>query len=232
MKRCLLAAALSAFASCVFVASASASAAFPQLWTNSSKTELLRSVTVLPKNQPDALEFELTQGPMVFPSGEKHPPVLCNEVELGTTVLVNSGEAETKLATPFGVAEGDTCTIDEPAGPLTVPTYFDTGTSGAVIGNITILGGAGPPFHAVVHSMKLSINRAGTFCTVALNGAAAGVENAVEGFVEESPPNLTLNFAGVPVTTTCGAVKEKGPFVAHFFLDTMSTTTDTAFVAN
>src|SRR5258706_581490 len=42
------------FAGALFAAPASAT---PRLWTNSTETTLLRSVTTEPKNQPDALEF-------------------------------------------------------------------------------------------------------------------------------------------------------------------------------
>jgi hypothetical protein len=83
---------------------------------------------------------------------------------------------------------------------------------------------------ATIHKVKLSLNKGAAFCTTSLEGAKGEIVNVLEGFVEESPPNLGMNFEGVPVTTTCAGVKTVGPFVAHFFLDTMSTTTDTAFV--
>jgi len=210
-------------------ASASA-AAFPQFWTDSTKTTLLRSVTAVPKNQPDALEW-VNNGPVEFvltPS-TKEAPVLCNEVEFGTTVLVNSGELETKLALPFGVAEGDDCIQDMPGGVIEVPTYFDTGANGVVPASITFTG-AKPPFIATLHKLKFSLNKSRTFCTVSLEGAKGTVENVVEGFVEESPPNLNMTFPGVPTSVICGTTKLKGIFAANFFLETMSTTTDTAFL--
>jgi hypothetical protein len=53
--------------------------------------------------------------------------------------------------------------------------------------------------------------------------------NQPEGFVEESPPNLHVTLAG-KTAVTCGTKKFEGTFVGLFFLETMSTTTDTAWV--
>jgi hypothetical protein len=227
MKSKLLAGFISVLVAGAVTAAPASAAPFPQFWTNVTKTTLLRSVTSVPKNQPDAMEFA-NEGPVVFVLSSKEPPIFCNEVELGTTVLVNSGALETKLALPFGVAEGDNCIQELPSGVIDVPTYFDTGATGAVPATITVTGG--PPFVATVHKLKLSHNKAGRFCTSDLEGIKGEVKNVVEGFVEESPPNLNVSFEGAPITVTCGKTKEKGVFIAHFFLETMSTTTDTAFV--
>jgi hypothetical protein len=227
MRRLLVGAVAAALSGFVFAASASA-AEFPQLWTNSTQTVPLRSVKSSPVNQPDALEFGNTQGPMVVPSGIKEFPVLCNEVEIGTTVLVNSGTEETKLAVPFGVAEGDNCIHREATGrEVITPTYFDTGAAGNTAAQITIP--KGEPFEAILHKLKMSLNRGSTFCTTSGEGIPGTIGNVTEGFVEESPPNLSMIFSG-PVTTICGKTKEVGTFFVDFFLETMSTTTDTAFV--
>ena len=230
MKRLLIGVAIAGLACVAFAASATA-AAFPQLWTDSTKTVPLRSVATTPANQPDALELN---GQMSFPSGLRpagEPLVRCNEVELGTTVVVNTGAVETKLARPFGVAEGDNCRRERegsPVGPVT-PTYFDTTAGGSVPASITIPAG-GPPFNVVIHKLRLSFDREGVFCRVTLEGVPGALENATEGFVEEAPPNLSMIFNGPPVSTVCGKAKEVGPFGGIFFLETMSTTTDTAFV--
>ena len=227
MKKQLLIGALSVLIVGVLSAAPAAAAPFPQFWTSSAKTTLLRSVTAAPINQPDAMQFS-NEGPVVFILSSSEPAVVCNEVEIGSTVLVNTGELEAKLAVPFGVAEGDECVQEFPARTLVVPTYFDTGPSGAMPTTITVTGG--PPFIATVHKLKLSHNKAGTFCTTNLEGIKGEFKNVAEGFVEESPPNLNLSFEGVPISFACGASKGKGVFIAHFFLDTMSTTTDTAFI--
>jgi len=226
MKKKLLVGVISALAGGAASVAPASAAPFPQFWTNATKTTLLRSVTTVPKNQPDAMEFA-NNGPVLFvtPAGG---PIVCNEVEFGATVVVNSGELETKLALPFGIAEGDDC-IQEAARAFDVPTYFDTGATGVVPANITFTGAA-PPFTSIIHKLKLSQNRAGAFCTVNLEKVVGKVENVVEGFVEESPPNLSMNIEGFPITTTCGKTKLKEMLFAHFFLETMSTTTDTAFL--
>jgi hypothetical protein len=228
MKKTLIVALSSVLVGAGLSAVPASAAPFPQFWTDSTKTTLLRSVTSVPKSQPDAMEFA-NNGPVLFANRTKEePPIFCNEVEFGTTVVVNSGALETKLALPFGVAEGDNCNQDNPAGVVNVPTYFDTGANGVVPATITVTGG--PPFIATVHKLKLSQNRPAGFCTVNLEGIKGELHNVVEGFVEEAPPNLNVGFEGVPITTTCGKKKFAEIFVANFFLETMSTTTDTAFI--
>jgi hypothetical protein len=212
-----------AFAGTVLYAPA-ASAAFPQFWTSAAKTKLLRSVTAVPKNQPDAIQFD-NEGPIVIGISSAEEPILCNEVEIGTTVVVNNGELETKLALPFGVAEGDNCHQRIPGAEIEVPTYFDTTPAGVVPANITVT----PPNIATLHKLKLSHDKKGVFCTSSLEGAKGPILNVAEGFVEESPPNLKLTLEG-PTTVTCAGVKTAGFFIGHFFLETMSTTTDTAFL--
>jgi hypothetical protein len=223
-------------ASLLVVGALSAASAFaaPRLWTDSTETTLLRSVTSVPKLQPDALEF-INEGPELFQlntAKEEEPPIVCYEVELGTTVVANDSlvkeNLETKLALPFGVAEGDQCSQELPAGPLMVPTYFDTSTTGGVKATITITGG--PPFIATIKRLKLSLNKGGTFCTVWIENVTGELVNALEPFVEEAPPNLNVTFAG-PTKVACqGAKKTTGFVAARFFLETMSTTTDTAWI--
>jgi hypothetical protein len=212
------------------LSAAPAFAKAPHLFTNVTETVPLRSVLATPKNQPDALEWA-AERPMLFTFGEatKEGPVECNEVELGTTVVANGvnakGVEETKLALPFGVAEGDDCLQSIPGAVIEVPTYFDTGATGVVPATITITGG--PPFIATVHKLKFSLNKAGTFCTVTTEPSGELV-NQPEGFVEESPPNLHVTLAGT-TSVLCGMKKSTGTFVGLFFLETMSTTTDTAW---
>jgi hypothetical protein len=225
MKKTLVICLLSAVVGgSVFVAP-SFGAAFPQFWTDATKTTLLRSVTALPKNQPDAMEFG-NEGPVAFLI-RNEPPIECNEVEFGTTVLVNTGALESKLALPFGVAEGDNCHQPFSGGLIPVPTYFDTTAAGVVPATITV---TGPPLAATLHKLAFSHNIKGAFCTTNLEGAKGEIKNVEAGFVEESPPNLSLIFEAVPMAVTCGKAKTAGVFFAHFFLETMSTLTDTAFV--
>ncbi len=211
-------------AAVLYAPATTSAAAFPQFWTTSAKTKLLRSVAVLPKNQPDAMEFD-NESPVVIGISSSEEPIFCNEVEIGTTVVVNSGELETKLALPFGVAEGDNCHQRIPGAELEVPTYFDTTAAGVVPATITVA----PPNIATLHKLKLSHDKKGVFCTSVLEGLKGPIENAAEPFVEESPPNLKLALEG-PTAVTCAGKKTAGFFMGHFFLETMSTTTDTAFL--
>jgi hypothetical protein len=212
--------------------------ASPGLWTNKSETTLLRSVKSPPINQPDALEFA-NQGNVAFiltnPKGEQKI-VTCTEIEFGTTVVANNnvnkaGEAITKLALPFGVAEGDDCTTPNSAGSLEpVPTYFDTLANGVVPATITITGGPGPPFFATFNNLKFSQNIAGLFCTESLPGIKGEVANGAEPFVEEMPPNLSVGIKGIGPVTCGGKKAGTVEVIARFFLETMSTTTDTAWI--
>jgi hypothetical protein len=226
-----------ALGSLVFVLAAGALAAgaaygSPRLWTDSSETKLLRSVKAIPTNQPDALEF-VNEGPvgfLLFAKGFVRT-ITCGELEYGTTVVANDElvktEVETKLALPFGVAEGDECTTVNSAGlPESVPIYFDTNAAGAVPGNITL---SGPAFEATLHKLRLSENVEGQFCTANLEGAKGPVSNATSGFVEESPPNLSVAINAI-VPTVCGKEKVKEEIKGRFFVETMSTATDTVFI--
>jgi alpha-tubulin suppressor-like RCC1 family protein len=198
---------------------------FPQLWTSSSETTALRSVTSTPIDQPDALEF-VNSGPMVIELSNKRAPHAC-EVEFGVTVLVNNGTAQTKLALPFGIAEGNSCK----EGEEIAPTYFDTRANGSVPATITI-GGAGPTYTATVHRLKLSQNIGGTFCTETVNNVTGTLTNVTAGFVDEAPPNLTLQITHAPIKISCPAseLKVTATLTASFFLETPSTATNTAFV--
>jgi hypothetical protein len=158
-------------------------------------------------------------------------PITCTELEFGTTVVGNNSlvksVVETKLAMPFGVAEGDDCTTENSAGATeSVPTYFDTTATGAVPATITL---TGPPFMATFKKLKLSQKIEGTFCTVSIEGVTGEVTNATAGFVEESPPNLNVSVSAL-VPVACPGEKVKAEVKARFFLETMSTVTDTAFI--
>src|SRR6202035_5707561 len=90
----------------------------------------LRDVNAIPKNQPDAIEF-VNNGTakLISTAGD----IECTELEMGTTLVNNDGVSALRLAIPFGVAEGDNCSL---TGVGNVPTYFDTLVNGAV-GNTT-----------------------------------------------------------------------------------------------
>jgi hypothetical protein len=234
MKKKVLAATL-AVLSVGAILTASALAA-PRLWTDSTAKTLLRSVKTAPINQPDALEFA-NEGSVAFilMSGGAQKTILCNEVEFGNTVVLNNelnkatNLLETKLAMPFGVAEGDNCTSQTSAGTVeTVPTYFDTNPAGDVPATITLTGG--PPFFATIRKLKFSQNIEGKFCTATVEGVMGEVTNGAEPFVEESPPNLTVAIKA-PIPVVCGKTKVPAELIARFFLETMSTTTDTAFIS-
>jgi hypothetical protein len=208
-------------------AASAASAAFPQFWTNVTKTVKYRDVTTLPKGQPDAMQWS-NEGPLLIAVRPTEEPILCNEVELGTVPLVNTGVLETKLAAPFGVAEGDECIQRTAAGgPVEVPVYFDTNSAGVVPATITVAGG--PPNIATIHRLKLSVAKPGEFCTVNAEGVKGEIHNLPEGFAEEVPPNINIFFEG-PTIITCPGFKGAGFISFHVYLDTMSPNTDTAFV--
>jgi hypothetical protein len=180
------------------------------------------------------LEF-VNNGPVRFelPLEAEAPDTIC-EMELGSTVVVNDGEHEPELALPFGVAEGNSCGPEkgqETGRPSNIPTYFDTLSNGVVPATITV-SGTGPTYTATVHNLKLSQNIEGRFCTSNLNGITGTLTNVTTGFVEESPPNLNLQFTRVPIPVTCTGIE--GPLsatlTANFFLETPSTLTNTAFI--
>jgi hypothetical protein len=225
MKKKLFAGLVLVLAGTALYAASAASAAFPQFWTSTAKAVKLRDVTTPPKGQPDAMEFA-NEGPLVMGISTTEEPVFCNEVEIGTTPIVNTGLAETKLSLPFGVAEGDLCKQPMAGHVIEVPTYFDTSAAGVVPATITV---AGPPNIATIHKLKLSLNKAGVFCTVSLEGVKGEIHNIAEGFAEEAPPNLNVAFEG-PTAVTCGKFKGGGFVIMHVSLETMSTTTDTAWV--
>jgi hypothetical protein len=239
--------ALLGFISALVVGALSAAPALahtPQFWTDKSETVKLRSVTSTPsKLQPDALEF-VNNGPIettirINPTKKEvfeEKTVACTEVELGTTVLVNNPEGgkslENELAMPFGIAEGDAC--NEGKTGAAIPTYFDTSATGAVQAIISFSGGPKPtPIIATIHKLKLSEEIGGVFCTLALEGAKAEVNDWAGPFTEESPANLNLQFTKAPLSGTCEGKPVKkftGEFTANFFLETMSTLTDTAWI--
>jgi hypothetical protein len=187
----------------------------------------LRDVKATPTNQPDALEFVANSEGVVLETSIG--TLTCTEMEFGSTVLSNAAGA-VELAVPFGVAEGDTCTV---------PTYFDTLATGPVgnaangkVASVSIADtGAGTEMVATVHNMKFSQNIPGIgFCTGNLDGITGKATNSEGPFVEEAPPNLNVKFTSskVGVTGAAGCPTE-GKLTATFFLETPSTGTDTAW---
>jgi hypothetical protein len=190
----------------------------------------LRDVNSTPnKNQPDAFEF-VNNGvaKLAIPTGT----IECSEMEFGTTLVNNDGVSALKLAIPFGVAEGDNCNL---TGVGNVPTYFDTLTNGAVgnsangnVASVTITGAASP-FTATLHDLKFSQNIAGKFCTGELDKVEGKVANSEGPFVEEKTPNLELKIEKA-ITVSGEGCPTTATLTANFFLETPSTTTDTAWI--
>jgi hypothetical protein len=91
----------------------------PQFWTESAKPTLLRSVTGVLKNQPDALEW-LNNGEVQFVlSPSTHEvPVLCNVMAFGTWSSVTGNRARAAVR----CAEGDSCLQRTETAVLLVPT--------------------------------------------------------------------------------------------------------------
>jgi hypothetical protein len=214
--------------------SAASASAFPQLWTDSSKSTLLRSVSSTPINQPDAMEF-VNNGPLTLEgsSSGANPGVICSEVEFGTTVVKNNATEEVRLALPFGVAEGDNCSI--PGTTLNVPVYFDTNAAGGGVAFITI--GVGPAYLTTIHNLKLSLNISGNWCTAqqpTTAGITGEMRNWAGPFVEEEPNNLNVHFEKAPVSVVCTIASKKVKYTStltgDFYVETMSAATDTAWV--
>jgi hypothetical protein len=212
--------------------SAAPASAFPQFWTDSSKTTLLRSVTTPPLNQPDAMEF-VNNGSITLLGNTSgtNPTVICNEVEFGTTMVKNNAVEEARLALPFGVAEGDNCFI---AGTtLLVPMYFDTNAAGGGVAYITV--GVGPAYVTTIHNLKLSLNIAGNWCVVqqvSTAGIQGNMRNWAGPFVEEEPNNLNVQFENAPVAIVCASKKTKyvSALTGNFYVESMSAATDTAWL--
>jgi hypothetical protein len=208
----------------------SASAAKPEL-LDKPAGKLLRDVNKAPTNAPDGLEFANNGNVELVTAKGTYT---CTEIELGTTVV--KAENPVNLAVPGGVFEGDECKI----GAANMPIYFATLPSGAV-GNavngnvakvsITEVGGVK---NAGISDLKFSWNLPGVgFCTANLNGLTGSVANGVGSLVEDRPPNLNVQFTKikVPITASGGVgCPAEGELTGNFFLETPSTTTDTAFV--
>jgi hypothetical protein len=134
------------------------------------------------------------------------------------------------------VFEGDEC-LELETGSF-VPTYFDTNTAGVVPGKIDITEPKPGALVATFTNLRLSQRYPHErWCTLNLSGIKASIHDIVEGFVEENPPNLTLEIPTTNISDTCkggpGEISEKvkGAQVrGDFYLETMSTLTDTAFV--
>jgi hypothetical protein len=222
---------------CMFAfVAASASAAERQLFNEENKTtrKLLRDVNTKPPTgalQPDALEFVNNGTAKLAIAGLG--TIECSEIEFGTTLVNNDGVNALKLAIPFGVAEGDNCTL---AGVGNVPTYFDTLANGAVgsgtnVASVTVTGANPGPYTAVVHDLKFSQNIGGKFCTAEVNLAQGKVANSKGLFVEEKTPNLEAKFEKVKLAVSGEAgCPTEAELTANFFLETPSTTTDTAWI--
>jgi hypothetical protein len=167
---------------------------------------------------------------------------VCTEIELGATVLHNE-VGKVQLALPFGVFEGDNCQV---AGTR-IPNYFDTLNSGAVgnqangeVARITIADeNNSTKLMAKVENLTFSFKVFGVggsgFCVADVNGKTAQVENSEHEFVEETLPNLNLQFTetAIPIADGEGVVAphcpSEGKLTGNFFLETPSTTTDTAW---
>lgn len=199
---------------------------------NAKGGTLLRDVKTTPVNQPDALEF-VNNGNVVLKTSVG--TLTCTEVEFGTTVLNAKATAttEVELAVPFGVAEGpEDCTV---------PTYFDTLATGAVgnsangkVASVSIAdSGAGTEIVATLHNLKFSQNITGIgFCTGNLDGVKGKVENSEGPFVEEAPPNLNVQFTEKELTVSGTGCPTTAKLTANFFLETPSTSTETAWFAS
>jgi hypothetical protein len=198
---------------------------------NKAAGTALRDVKATPANQPDAAEFVNNGNVELVTSAGT---IVCTEMEFGTTV-VNNKAGEVTLALPFGVAEQDNCNV---LGK-NVPTYFDTLESGAVgnaangkVATITVAdSGAGSKIVATVRDLKFSqeLPLIG-FCTGNVDGKTGTVTNVTAGFVEESTPNLNVQFSKVAIPIEGGSSCPKtGELTGNFFLETPSTNTDTAF---
>ena len=205
---------------------------------------LLRDVNTAPAGQPDALEF-VNNGNLVLSGlAGLEEAITCKEAEFGTTVLqakATEAKPSTQLAIPFGVVEGDECETKAGGLKFKVPTWFDTLASGAVgnsvNGNVATVNisdkSPETPITATLHDLKFSQNIGGKFCVGNLDGLAGTVANSEGPFVEEKIPNLNVQFTNVvvPVSNAVGSTgcPTEGKLTANFFLETMSTTTDTAW---
>jgi RHS repeat-associated protein len=197
---------------------------------------LVHDVATPNANQPDTMEF-VSDGAVTFKTTTA--TVTCEEVELGTTVVRAKATAlkpTVELAIPFGVAENGTDVIAPK--DCTAPTWFDTTAEGAVgnsvngkVATVTVGDTNNLMFVAEFHNLKFSVELAvGLVCTGNLDTVKVPVENITAGFVEEKTANLNAKFvaAAVPVTgpTGCPTTSELS---GKFFLETLSTKTDTAF---
>jgi hypothetical protein len=208
---------------------ASASAITPELLDKQGGV-LLRDVAKEPKNQPDALAFVNSGTMRIAIAGEG--TIECTEINFGTTVVKNPGIT---LALPFGVFEGDSCSL---AGVGNVPTYFATTAEGAVgnpatntVASITVTEPVAGEWVATLHDLQFSQNVGGKFCSYNFDRVEGRVINSTGPFVEEKPPNLEAKFDKIKalISGETGCPHE-AEMTADFFLETPSTTTDTAWL--
>jgi hypothetical protein len=220
-------------------ASAFADADDHMLDAKGSATVLRDVSTATPKNQPDALEF-VNNGEVKLAT--TLGTIGCTELEFGTTMLHNT-VGNVVFALPFGVAEGDNCKL----ALVNVPTYFDTLNNGVVgnqangaVASVTVADtNNNNKVMAKVENLKFSQKVPGVggsgFCVGDVNGKEGTVENSEGPFVEESTPNLNVQFTEtvIPVTNGEGVVAPncptEGKLTGNFFLETPSTVTDTAW---
>jgi hypothetical protein len=226
---------------CAWVLFAAPALAGPRLWNESSVSTRvpLRDLLTEPIHQPDSLEFN-GELDIVLGDTKENPggnPVECREVELGTPVRVNTTSG-LRLGLPWGVAEGDECKWGPPTAVTLVPTYFDTSALGIGTGSITIkeVPAGSKTYTATITNLLVSQKYPNEWCTIALATTGGIVENVLSGFSEEGPSNLEVKFHSSAASERCtpnGTTeihKFVGPVDGRFFLETMSTATDTAFV--
>jgi hypothetical protein len=226
------------------LSSAPAFAAGPAVFRAEQGGALLRSASTLPsKGQPDAIEFNnetnvtftLKYLPNKLEKEEEVKALVCTEFELGTAVATNQleGVEENTLALPWGVAEGESCA--EGAVPA-VPTYFDTNSKGVVPATITFMKTTPEHALATVHKLKMSYVNSGKFCTAVFEGMKGNVVDSKGPFsslTEEGPPNTYIEFKNALFEGSCEGKpvrKFRGEFNAKFFVETMSTLTDTVWI--
>jgi hypothetical protein len=218
----------------LFALTASSALAIPRLWADKTLTTALRDVTTEPsKGQPDSLEFNNNGNVTLVTS---IGTVTCTELEFGSSVLNNNGTTAPALAIPWGVAEADNCSAP---GLANIQTLFDTLTTGVVgeagtTASVTITGTKVLGFTGTLHNLKFSQKLVAAWCTGSLGGLTGKINNSEGPFVEESPPNLNIQFTEikVPITKTggTGECPTEGKLTGNFFLETPSTATDTAWV--
>ena len=89
---------------------------------------------------------------------------------------------------------------------------------------------------ATLRKLKMSFNFGGTFCTAIFEndiGTVVDSKGPFSSMTEEGPPNTSIEFTNAPFKGTCEGKptrKFTGEFSAKFFVETMSTLTDTVWI--